>query len=201
MLQVYLTSLEVVKDGVSKVGHQLELTQTATAGLANFAGGAAASLSTQLVAVPIDVISQRQMVHGVDTSSRQRAAAAQRRGTAGAHAGAAAGATGTPGAQAGATGAGASGGSGAQAAAETAAGGQQRSYSTGRSRAGPAHGEHGAGRVQLWRWRQGDAWHAARAGGQGRCSSTAAVVRPQGISGMDVARTILKEEGIGGFYR
>jgi len=62
--QIYLTSLEVTKSAMSKVGKTLELSDTATAGFANFAAGAGASLSTQIVTCPIDVISQRQVCGG-----------------------------------------------------------------------------------------------------------------------------------------
>lgn len=67
---VYLGSLEVAKDAVLKACRHTDVSDTVAAGLANSAGGAAASLSTQLVTVPIDVVSQRQMVHGADTHSK-----------------------------------------------------------------------------------------------------------------------------------
>ncbi|GLC34560.1 hypothetical protein PLESTB_001248200 [Pleodorina starrii] len=64
---VYLTTLEWTKSEVAKGVADLGLTGPAAAGLANFAGGAVASLATQSVTVPIDVISQKQMVHGDET--------------------------------------------------------------------------------------------------------------------------------------
>jgi len=45
----------------SRAGKQLDLSDTTVAGVSNFAAGACASLSTQLVTVPIDVVSQRQV--------------------------------------------------------------------------------------------------------------------------------------------
>ncbi|KAF5830214.1 mitochondrial carrier domain-containing protein [Dunaliella salina] len=71
---IYLTSLEITKSAMQRMGKQLQLSDTTTAGVSNFAAGACASLSTQLVTVPIDVVSQRQMVHGADISSITRAA-------------------------------------------------------------------------------------------------------------------------------
>ncbi|EFJ49371.1 mitochondrial substrate carrier [Volvox carteri f. nagariensis] len=59
---VYLTTLEWTKSEVAKVVGDLGLTGPVAAGVANFAGGAVASLATQSVTVPIDVISQKQMM-------------------------------------------------------------------------------------------------------------------------------------------
>ncbi|GIL45476.1 hypothetical protein Vafri_2709 [Volvox africanus] len=64
---VYLTTLEWTKSEVAKLVGDLGLTGPMAAGMANFAGGAVASLATQSVTVPIDVISQKQMVHGDET--------------------------------------------------------------------------------------------------------------------------------------
>ncbi|GFR40225.1 hypothetical protein Agub_g793, partial [Astrephomene gubernaculifera] len=64
---VYLTTLEWTKSQVGKAVGELGLSGPTIAGLANFAGGALASLATQSVTVPIDVISQKQMVHGDET--------------------------------------------------------------------------------------------------------------------------------------
>eukprot|EP00775_Hariotina_reticulata_P006117 gene6117-6356_t len=52
---IYLTSLEVTKSATTKLGEQLGFSPTAVASIASAAGGAAASLSTQAVVVPIDV--------------------------------------------------------------------------------------------------------------------------------------------------
>lgn len=76
---VYLTTLEVTKATVTRLGEHLDISSPALAGAASFMGGAAASASTQAVVVPIDVISQRLMMHGVDnngSSSRVSSAAA-----------------------------------------------------------------------------------------------------------------------------
>ncbi|GIL94151.1 hypothetical protein Vretimale_317 [Volvox reticuliferus] len=64
---VYLTTLEWTKSEVAKLVGDLGVTGPMAAGMANFAGGAVASLATQSVTVPIDVISQKQMVHGDET--------------------------------------------------------------------------------------------------------------------------------------
>ena len=74
--------LELLKSNVGKAAAKLDLPDATVAGVANFAGGAGASLATQVVSVPIDVISQRQMVAGTEglssaaSSATSRAAAA-----------------------------------------------------------------------------------------------------------------------------
>ena len=63
-MQVYLTTLEMTK---AKVADQAELyspSAPVASAITNFAGGAIASLVTQSVVVPIDVVSQRLMVAG-----------------------------------------------------------------------------------------------------------------------------------------
>jgi hypothetical protein len=52
-MQVYLTTLEVTKSATTKLGQQFEFSETTTAGIANAAGGAAASLSTQIITVGV----------------------------------------------------------------------------------------------------------------------------------------------------
>ncbi len=189
-LQMYLTSLEIVKDGVSKVGHKLELTQTVTAGIANGAGGAVASLSTQLVAVPIDVISQRQMVHGDERGQRQAAAAPQPAAAA-------------PQQQKRAW----SSVSAAHRASSSHTQSVQHSQQPCRQ---PAHTStplsttavsqtcrHRHGGYHMPGYVAGSAWHT-------RASSTAsATLRGTHTStgGLEVARLILREEGVKGFYR
>lgn len=59
---LYMTGLESAKAGSSAVLNKFNLSDTATAGAANFVAGAFGSLSSQLVVVPIDVISQRLMI-------------------------------------------------------------------------------------------------------------------------------------------
>lgn len=68
-LQVYLSVLEGMKGAVMDAGHRWDVAETTLAGAANFAGGACASLATQSVVVPIDVVSQRQMTYGQGTAS------------------------------------------------------------------------------------------------------------------------------------
>eukprot|EP00240_Pyramimonas_obovata_P014578 CAMPEP_0118927730 /NCGR_PEP_ID=MMETSP1169-20130426/5145_1 /TAXON_ID=36882 /ORGANISM="Pyramimonas obovata, Strain CCMP722" /LENGTH=190 /DNA_ID=CAMNT_0006869559 /DNA_START=190 /DNA_END=758 /DNA_ORIENTATION=- len=66
---IYLGSLEVAKLQVHKHSAGLHLTPTTQASLDNFMGGALASLASQSVVVPIDVVSQRLMVQ--DAGARQ----------------------------------------------------------------------------------------------------------------------------------
>ncbi|MEW5302380.1 MAG: hypothetical protein WDW36_005173 [Sanguina aurantia] len=68
---VYLSTLEYVKSSVHAVGSEhLSLSQPVLAGASNFIAGAVASLTTQCVTVPIDIVSQRQMVHGSQTHAQ-----------------------------------------------------------------------------------------------------------------------------------
>ena len=55
-LQVYLTTLEVVKASCTAACERARLSPTETAALCNGVGGAVASLATQSVIVPIDVV-------------------------------------------------------------------------------------------------------------------------------------------------
>lgn len=66
---VYLTTLEWVKSEAAKAAASsgLQLSEPTSAGLSNFAAGLVASMAVQTVTVPIDVISQKQMVHGAET--------------------------------------------------------------------------------------------------------------------------------------
>lgn len=65
---VYLSTLEVVKARARGVCEALELPPIAH-GIADAAGGATASMCSQVLGVPIDIISQRQMVQGVRVKS------------------------------------------------------------------------------------------------------------------------------------
>jgi solute carrier family 25 protein 44 len=62
--QVYLSTLEATKSWSLDAAAQFAPSEAATAGFANFFAGAVASLVTQSVIVPIDVISQKLMVAG-----------------------------------------------------------------------------------------------------------------------------------------
>ena len=67
---MYLAALEMSKSGVSSTLRQFtHLPDTVIASSASFAAGAVASLAGQVVLVPIDVISQRQMIMGSSSSS------------------------------------------------------------------------------------------------------------------------------------
>ena len=65
---VYLSTLEVVKARARGVCEALDLPPIAH-GIADAAGGATASMCSQVLGVPIDIISQRQMVQGVSVKS------------------------------------------------------------------------------------------------------------------------------------
>ena len=62
LLQIYLTTLEAARSGSSTMASRLSSTEAQAAGLANFVAGATASCVTQTIVVPIDVVSQRQMI-------------------------------------------------------------------------------------------------------------------------------------------
>ena len=61
---VYLSTLEVVQQRPRTVCEALDLPPMAH-GIADAAGGATASMCSQVLGVPVDIISQRQMVQGV----------------------------------------------------------------------------------------------------------------------------------------
>lgn len=63
-MQIYLTTLEATKAWAAEPAASIAPTPSAAAALANFVGGATASLITQSVVVPVDVVSQRLMVAG-----------------------------------------------------------------------------------------------------------------------------------------
>ncbi|KAL3159869.1 hypothetical protein ABBQ38_010269 [Trebouxia sp. C0009 RCD-2024] len=60
---VYLTTLEAMKSVVAPFAEQISSSDTQAAGTANFFAGAVASLVTQSIIVPVDVVSQRLMVN------------------------------------------------------------------------------------------------------------------------------------------
>ena len=62
-MQVYLTTLEAMKSASSNFAQSISSNETQAAGTANFIAGATASLVTQSIIVPVDVVSQRLMVH------------------------------------------------------------------------------------------------------------------------------------------
>ena len=62
--QIYLSAMEVSKAGTGSLLERWQLSDTAAVGAASFVGGAMASLSSQLVVVPIDVVAQRLMLLG-----------------------------------------------------------------------------------------------------------------------------------------
>lgn len=61
---LYLGALESSKAATASILHPFNLSDTLESGASSFIGGGMASLSSQLVNVPIDVVSQRQMIHG-----------------------------------------------------------------------------------------------------------------------------------------
>lgn len=62
--QIYLSTLEVSKSFSGSLLARFDLPDTAALGAASFVGGAMASLSSQLIVVPIDVVAQRLMLLG-----------------------------------------------------------------------------------------------------------------------------------------
>lgn len=62
-MQVYLTTLEAMKSATSGFAQSVSSNEAQAAGTANFIAGAVASLVTQSIIVPVDVVSQRLMVH------------------------------------------------------------------------------------------------------------------------------------------
>ena len=79
--QVYLSTLELSKSVTNSMLHRFDLGDTAAVGAASFVGGAMASLSSQMIVVPIDVVAQRLMIMGggpppgADPNARAAAAA------------------------------------------------------------------------------------------------------------------------------
>lgn len=67
ILQVYLTTLEATKSWSLDTAARLAPSEAGQAGLSNLFAGAVASLVTQSVIVPIDVVSQRLMVAGEES--------------------------------------------------------------------------------------------------------------------------------------
>ena len=63
-MQMYLSTLEAVKSYTYGQAEAVTPNQTTAAAAANFAAGGTASLITQSIIVPVDVISQRLMVLG-----------------------------------------------------------------------------------------------------------------------------------------
>ena len=70
---MYLTTLEAVKDAVRRNCEGRGLGPAETAAIASSVGGGVASLATQSVIVPVDVVTQRLMVAG-SISSRSGSA-------------------------------------------------------------------------------------------------------------------------------
>ena len=62
-VQVYLTTLEAMKSVAAPFAERISSNETQAAGTANFFAGAVASLVTQSIIVPVDVVSQRLMVN------------------------------------------------------------------------------------------------------------------------------------------
>lgn len=68
---IYMNTLEWSKSTTLKLGERYtDIPPAALAGIASGVGGAAGSLSTQAVVVPIDVVSQRLMVQGTALSAQ-----------------------------------------------------------------------------------------------------------------------------------
>ena len=59
---LYLTAMETSKLPVTKIGREVGLDETKVALVANLVGGFIASLASQIVVVPVDVVSQKWVV-------------------------------------------------------------------------------------------------------------------------------------------
>ncbi|KAK9836519.1 hypothetical protein WJX74_002116 [Apatococcus lobatus] len=80
---IYLTTLEAARSGSSTMASRFTSTEAQAAGVANFVAGATASCVTQTIVVPIDVVSQRQMIaEGSRSAPTQKQAAPQGAGSA-----------------------------------------------------------------------------------------------------------------------
>ncbi len=67
---LYMTALEVTKSNVGTATVRLGFSDTTATAIANGAAGLSYAMAAQLVWTPIDVVSQRLMVQGCDTSSK-----------------------------------------------------------------------------------------------------------------------------------
>lgn len=67
---LYMTALEVTKSNVGTVTVRLGFSDTTAMAIANAAAGLSSAMAAQLVWTPIDVVSQRLMVQGCSTSSK-----------------------------------------------------------------------------------------------------------------------------------
>ncbi|KAF8071086.1 CPK12 [Scenedesmus sp. PABB004] len=179
---IYMSSLEMAKAATHRLGEQLDIAPSALAGVSSFVGGAAGSLSTQAVVVPIDVVSQRLMVQGGALGG----AAAARGG-------------GTPAQPSGSGGGGGAAGPRQQplaAAPPTPPGQQTRQLSSRSGGGGGSSSSSSSSRHRLGPRRRG----AAALGGAARGLASAAGGAPA-MNGLAMARLIVHQEGIGGLYR
>ena len=67
---LYLSTLEASKASALRALEPWELSDAARMGVASAASGCAASLASQAVVIPVDVVSQQQMVAGLDGRAR-----------------------------------------------------------------------------------------------------------------------------------
>ena len=67
---LYMTALEVTKSNVGTATVRLGFSDTTATAIANAAAGLSSAMAAQLVWTPIDVVSQRLMVQGCDSSSK-----------------------------------------------------------------------------------------------------------------------------------
>lgn len=77
-MQVYLSTLEAVKTWTYEQAEAAAPNPATAAAAANFAAGGTASLITQSVIVPVDVVSQRIMVAGAGSCMQRGACACPR---------------------------------------------------------------------------------------------------------------------------
>ncbi|GBF92603.1 mitochondrial carrier protein [Raphidocelis subcapitata] len=199
---VYLTTLELTKAALQQNEALVEsMAPTALAGASNFAAGGVASLATQVVAVPVDVVSQRLMVHGADLGAAPTAGTGGGSGGSGGGGGAAA-AGGGGASNSGRGGAASSSGQGSAPAA--AAAGKQQQQARSFSSSGASGSASQQRRAAAWRSPAGAVAHLRpplHGVGSGACGAFATAAAHARMNGFEMARLIVREEGLRGLWR
>lgn len=189
---IYMTSLEFSKSNTLKLGQQYtDIPAPVLTGIASGVGGAAGSLSTQAVVVPIDVVSQRLMVQGTALGIQQRSKNSPSSSSSSRSRGLHAAALKTSTAAGVAAAAGAPSDTLQQPAAACSSQRQQRTYSSSSSNSS----RHSCRPMLLVPQPA-----PVRPKQSHRGLATAASGLPR-MNGMQMARLIVQQEGIGGLYR
>lgn len=66
---LYMTALEVTKSKITTLNVKLGMSESTASAVANATGGLSAALAAQMVWTPVDVVSQRLMVQGLEKSN------------------------------------------------------------------------------------------------------------------------------------